>query len=175
MCTSRKCILIRTDVVIKKGNALILYTIQLRTAMFSLPPSLHFHPPCACSWGRSKSKRPLVPDQFFFFLYRHDFDWKLYKLENKEMSLSSAPNLCVQHNMLYGTLNNPEAQKYVSFSVPEKAYNEAGLLLNNLLRVRYYDLYYLTLNIGYFYHIIPYPIFDGRQNGRLVYGAGFDL
>jgi len=114
-------------------------------------------------------------DQFLFFLYRHDFDWKLYKLENKEMILSSAPNLCVQYNMLYGTLNNPGAQKYVNFSVPDKAYNEAGLLLNNLVRVRYYDLYYLTLNIGYFYHIIPYPIFDGRQNGRLVYGAGFDL
>ncbi len=114
-------------------------------------------------------------DQFLFFLYCHDFDWKLYKLEGKDTKLSSTPSICLQYNILYGTLNNPGAQHYVQFSVPENSYNEAGILLNNLLRIRYYNLYYLTLNTGYFYHLTPYPIFDGKQNWRFVYGLGVDL
>jgi len=114
-------------------------------------------------------------DQFVSIVYRHDFDWKLYKLESADIPYSSAPNICLQYDMLYGTLKNPAAQQYVTFSVPDNAYNEAGLLLNNLFRLRYASLYYFTINVGYFYHIIPYPIFDGRQNGRFVLGAGIEL
>jgi uncharacterized protein DUF5686/carboxypeptidase-like protein len=111
-------------------------------------------------------------DQFVNFLFRHDFDWKLYKLEDKESLFSSAPNICLQYNMLYGTLNNRAAQQYVAFSVPDNAYHEAGLLLNNLIRLRYGNFYYLTFNMGYFYHLTS--SFDAG-NGRVVFGAGIEL
>jgi len=112
-------------------------------------------------------------DQFINFIFRHDFDWKLYKAEIKETIFSSAPNICLQYNLLYGTLNNPAAQKYVSISVPDNAYHEVGLLLNNILRMRYVNLYYFTLNIGYFYHLSS--VFDANKNARFVYGLGIDL
>ena len=112
-------------------------------------------------------------DQFASFIYRHDFDWKLYKFEIPDTKFSSAPNICLQYNVLYGTLNNPQAQQYVHFSVPSTGYNEAGILLNNLARVIYANLYYLTLNFGYFYHFTPVP--NVSSDSRVVVGVGFEL
>lgn len=112
-------------------------------------------------------------DQFVSLIFRHDMDRKLYKLDIKGTSLSSAPNICLQYGFLYGTLAHPEDHKYVAFSVPDNTYHEGGLLINNLLRLRYSNLYYLTLNIGYFYHITPAQ-FD-YNNGRLVFGMGVEL
>jgi hypothetical protein len=114
-------------------------------------------------------------DQFISLLLRHDFDWKIYKLESKKTKISSAPNIALQYNLLYGTLKNQEVHQYATFSVPSNAYQEGGILLNNILRFRYFNLYYLTLNAGYFYHITPSPAFNGNQNGRFVYGLGFEL
>ena len=112
-------------------------------------------------------------DQFASVIFRHDFDWKLYKVEIPDTKFSSAPNICLQYNMLCGTLTHPEAQQYVSFSVPAIGYHEAGLQLNNLVRVIYANLYYLTLNVGYFYHITP--VFSTTNNSRAVIGVGFEL
>ncbi len=112
-------------------------------------------------------------DQFVNLIYRHDFDWKLYKIEDKGTKFSSAPNICLQYNMLYGTLSHPEQQQYVNFSVPANGYQEAGLLLNNVIRVVYANLYYVTINAGYFYHVTP--TFDASKNGRMVLGLGVEL
>ena len=112
-------------------------------------------------------------DQFASFIYRHDFDWKLYKLQIPDSKFGSAPNICLQYNMLYGTLDHPEAQQYVKFSVPTNGYHEGGLLVNNLVRVIYANLYYLTLNVGYFYHFTP--AFNASDNGRVVVGVGVEL
>jgi hypothetical protein len=112
-------------------------------------------------------------DQFVNVIYRHDFDWKLFKLEAGDMKESLAPNIGLQYNMLYGTLAHPEAQQYVTFAVPDNAYHEVALLLDNLVRLRLGHLYYLTLNAGYFYHITP--TIDLKQNGRFVIGAGVEL
>jgi hypothetical protein len=114
-------------------------------------------------------------DQFINVLYRHDFDWKLYKLETKEATISSAPNLCLQYNMLYGSLQNAQAQEQVAFKVPQQPYHEAGLLANNLVRVRYLNLYYLTINIGYFYHVEDLQTKFNKNNGRFVFGFGIEL
>ncbi|MGN6569229.1 MAG: DUF5686 family protein [Flavipsychrobacter sp.] len=111
-------------------------------------------------------------DQFVTLALRHDFDWKLYKLEKPDGQVSSAPNISLGYNMLYGTLNHPEVHTKVDFAVPDNAYHEAGLMLNNLVRLKYMDLYYITLNVGYFYHITP--SFDWK-NGRIVYGIGVEL
>ncbi|MES2704758.1 MAG: DUF5686 family protein [Bacteroidota bacterium] len=113
-------------------------------------------------------------DQFISVVFRHDMDRKLYKTEVKGTGLSSAPNVCLQYGLLYGTLSDRGAHKYVPFGVPDNAYHEGGLMLNNLLRLRYFDLYYLTLNVGYFYHITDAPI-DVKQHGRAVFGAGIEL
>lgn len=112
-------------------------------------------------------------DQYINFIFRHDFDRRLFKLQVPHTSLSMAPYIGVQYNVLYGTLQHQEAQQYVSFSVPDNAYHEAGILVNSLLRVKYLNLYYLTLTGGYFYHFTPTP--DLKNNGKLVMGLNVEF
>ena len=108
-------------------------------------------------------------DRFASFMFRHDFDWKLYCAAIPGSSFSSAPFISLQYNLLYGKLHDVEAQKYVAFAVPDNAYHEAGLLLNNVLRANYVNLYYFTLNLGYFYHAAP------GGTGKLVAGLGVEF
>ena len=112
-------------------------------------------------------------DQFVNLIYRHDFDWKFYKYAFPGHSFSSAPSLGLQYGMLYGTLQNRTAQQLVAFSVPDNAYHEAGLLINNILRLNYYNAFYLTISAGYFYHIAP--VGDLNANGKFVLGAGAEF
>ncbi len=92
-------------------------------------------------------------DQFIQFAFRHDFDRKLYKVKFPGSALSSSPYPCLQYGLLYGTLKHPDAQQLVAFRVPDNAYHECGLMINDLLRLNYLNLYYLTLNAGYFCHV----------------------
>ncbi len=117
----------------------------------------------------------MYTDQFVNVIIRHDFDWKLYKASMSGTSFSSAPNISLQYNVLYGTMDHPERQTIAAFNVPDKGYNEAGMILNNLLRLKYLNIYYLTLNIGYFYHITPIQAKYADQNGRLTFGLGVEL
>lgn len=112
-------------------------------------------------------------DQYVGVMLRHDFDRKLYKVQIPGSSLSSAPYIGVQYNMLYGTLQHREAQHAVAFSVPDNVYHEGGILLNNLLRLKYLNLYYFSLNVGYFYHFTPSA--DLNRNGKLVFGLNVDF
>ncbi len=111
-------------------------------------------------------------DQFVSAMWRHDFDWKLYHLKSAHSSISSSPFPGFQYNYLYGTLQHPEAQHYVEFAIPDKGYHEAGVVLSSLLRIRYLNLYYITLNMGYFYHFTPAFV---AKNGRVVYGLGVEF
>jgi len=106
-------------------------------------------------------------DQFINTYWKHDFDWRFYSAN------FSAPFLSLAHNILSGRLDNRDAHKEFRFSVPEKAYHESGLLANNLIRIKYFDVYYLTLTAGYFYHWADE--FDVDKNGRFVFGFGAEF
>ena len=112
-------------------------------------------------------------DKYVNLIYRHDFDWKLYRLKIPETRLSSSPFLSVQYGMLYGTLKYPEAQKDIEFRVPDNAYHEGGFIANSLLKTSIVNLYNVTLNMGYFYHLgQPSSI---RENGKFVIGFGVEF
>jgi len=107
-------------------------------------------------------------DQFINFYWKHDFDRRLYQTG------ISAPFVSLAHNILAGTMQHQDAHLLVDFSVPGgSGYHESGLLLNHLLRVNYLNVYYFTLNGGYFYHWDD-PA-DLERNGRFVFGLGVDF
>ena len=112
-------------------------------------------------------------DRFINAILRHDFDWKLYQLKIPKTKLSSSPFIGLQYGLLYGTLQHPEAQRFVGFRVPDNAYHEAGIMVNNIIRSNAVDLYYITLNMGYFYHVIQAP-YSGK-NGKMVIGFGLEF
>jgi hypothetical protein len=88
-------------------------------------------------------------DAFLSWSWRHDFDWKLYRM-SLGTSFSSTPNVALVYNGLWGTMSNKEVHQGLPFIVPEKGYHEGGILVPNLVRYNYAQLYYLGLTIGYF-------------------------
>ena len=112
-------------------------------------------------------------DQFISLVFRHDFDWKLYALQFGQSKLSSIPALCLQYALLYGTLENAGTQQGFPFSVPGNGYHEVGVLIKDILRVKYLNLCYLTLDCGYFYHLTPTIVADNI--GNVAIGARLDL
>ncbi len=112
-------------------------------------------------------------DQFINLYFRHDLDFRLYNLIISPHKISSAPKPALAYNVLWGSLDHPEVHQLVEFSTPWQGYHEAGLLLDNLIRLNYFDVAYLTINVGYFYHITP--VFDAGKNGKFVFGLGFEL
>ena len=57
-------------------------------------------------------------DRFVSAIWRHDFDWKLYKFKIPNSKFSSAPNISLGFDYLYGTMDHREVQN-TTFSVPD--------------------------------------------------------
>ncbi len=112
-------------------------------------------------------------DEFMNIIYRHDFDWKIYHLQFGKSDFSSAPNIALQYNYLFGSLSHSEVHENITIQIPFTGYSETGIILNNILRMKYLGLYYFTLNAGYFYHLNP--VFDFLKYGNGVIGLGVEL
>ncbi len=112
-------------------------------------------------------------EEFVSLIFRHDFDWRLYTLSGKKSAISSAPYISLGHNMLYGRMKDRSVHRNVAFSVPDVGYHETGMTLNSILRLKYFNVYHFTLNVGYYYHWTP--SFDLKKNGRYLFGLGVDL
>ncbi len=112
-------------------------------------------------------------DRFVNLIFRHDLDWKLFSLESARTVYSSRPRPCLQYNLLLGGLAHRDAHQGIEFLVPDAPYQEIGMLLKDLLRIRYAGLYYLTFDYGCFLHATAHP--DAGKDTRMVFGVGLDL
>ena len=112
-------------------------------------------------------------DEFVSLVWKHDFDWRLFTISDAKASLSSSPYISIGHNFLYGRMKDRSVHRNVNFSVPDNGYQESGMLLNSIVRLKYFNVYHITLNVGYFYHWTP--VFDLKKNGRYLLGLGIDL
>ena len=106
-------------------------------------------------------------DAFVSVLYKHDFDKFLWNLR------FSKPFVSIAHNMTYGNLESNTKTANINIAAPVSGYHESGLILNQLLQKNIYNVSYLYLNIGAFYHWTS--SFDWGNNGVFVIGvsAGF--
>ncbi len=126
------------------------------------------------AFGAMETMRPyqFYSDRFINFYWLHKFNRLLFRAPLSKR-LTMAPKPAIAYNVLYGTLADPAVHYNVIFSVPDRGYHEAGLMLNNVSRYKIFGLYYATLNIAYF-HNFPnansYP-----DQGRFVYGVRVEL
>ena len=88
-------------------------------------------------------------DAFLSWSWRHDFDWKLYRVSFSD-DFSSTPGVALVYNGLWGTMSDPEVHQQFPFKVPDAGYHEGGILVHDLLRLKYMQLYYFGLTLGYF-------------------------
>ncbi|NDC40486.1 MAG: hypothetical protein EBZ77_02895 [Chitinophagia bacterium] len=112
-------------------------------------------------------------DRFLNVHFRHDFDFRLYTFNLNKSSFSSSPGVALQYGLLYGSLTHREAQLLTGLNVPDVGYHEVGMLFTNLIRIKYMNVYYLTLSAGYFAHITP--VFNATHDSRVVAGVDVEL
>ena len=111
-------------------------------------------------------------DAFLSWSWRHDFDWKLYDV-HLGSQFSSAPGLALVYNGLWGDMEHSGVHNQVAFSIPRSGYHEGGVLVQNMLRLQYMQLYYIGLTLGYFY---PINMGDIKPDaGTYVIGASISL
>lgn len=97
-----------------------------------------------------------LSDRYFNIFFTHNFGSLL--LETKRFK----PRLVVAHNTGWGTLRN-SSDHSIDFKTKEKIYLESGLLINNIIRFRIFNLYYVGFGGGAFYRYGNYSnenIFD---------------
>lgn len=108
-----------------------------------------------------------ISDQYLHVFLTHDFGSLLFKTEN------FAPGIVLHHNFGWGNLENPEAHEFVEFKTMSNVYLEAGLGLEDLIKINYLDLAYLGLGVGAFYRYGPYSYNDPEDN--LALKMSFEL
>lgn len=110
-------------------------------------------------------------DRFFNLCWKNDFDFNFYKLKITK-SIYSSPSLSIGYNMFWGSLANKTAHHLITFNIPDKPFQETGILINRLIRFKYMNIGYLNAGVGYFY---PLTGNQNNEKGRFVAGFGFEL
>jgi len=90
-----------------------------------------------------------LSDRFVHLFFRQDFGTLLLK------SKKFKPTIILEHNLAYGSLQNPELHQNIEFKTLEKGFFEAGIILENLIRVKYLNMAYIGLGAGMYYRYGP--------------------
>ena len=91
-----------------------------------------------------------VSDRYVNLFFSHNFGSLLFKRPKFQ------PQFVIFTNVGIGTLKNKEQHSHLGFKTMEKGFYESGLLINNLVRINYYNIVYLGLGGGAFVRYGPY-------------------
>jgi len=97
-------------------------------------------------------------DQYVNVFFTHNFGSLL--LNSKKFK----PQILIHQNIGWGTLSNANQHHLVDFKTKEKGFYEAGLQLNNLLRINYLNVGYIGIGVGAYYRYGPYAFSDYLNN-----------
>jgi len=92
-------------------------------------------------------------DQFAYFFLTHNFG-RLTGTRSRYFR----PELSVVHNMGIGSLKNPEDHQGIQIKTMEKGFLESGLIVSNIFRVNYFNLFYYGFGAGAFYRYGDYAL-----------------
>jgi hypothetical protein len=122
----------------------------------------------AFSFGNFYTLRPydLYNDAFVSVHFRHQFDFHFYKTS------FSYPSLSVGYSAIYGEALNHSLHEGIEFRDASGGYQEAGLALHDLLRIKMYGLAYAGIHAGYY---VPLSGTNSSRNGATVLGLTFSL
>ncbi len=85
-----------------------------------------------------------VSDKYVNLFFSHNFGSLLFKRPKFK------PQFMIFTNAGIGSLENKEQHSHLGFKTMEKGFYESGLLINNVVRVNYYNIVYLGLGGGAF-------------------------
>jgi subtilisin-like proprotein convertase family protein len=87
----------------------------------------------------------------------------------------SKPELLLFHSMGIGTLQNATAHQKIILQSMDKGYVESGLGLNNLLRIKYFNIAYLGVGASVFYRYGAYQLPNFSDNFAYRVNASFSF
>ena len=99
-----------------------------------------------------------VSDKYANLFFSHNFGSLLFKRPKFQ------PQLVIVTNVGFGSLSHPEQHLNIQFKTMEKGFYESGLLINNVIRVNYYNVAYLGLGGGAFMRYGPYAYAQTDKN-----------
>ena len=166
------------DVIAYKGR-IGQSNIRLASGLIdkSVPYSLLF-----TSEGSSNSYLPLImnntfqtmrpyeflSDKYLNLFYSHNFGSLIFE------TAKFKPQFVIVQNSGWGTLKNASYQG-IDFKEKDRGYFESGLIINNLLRFKYINAFYIGLGIGTFYRYGYYSYDKTRDNFALKISASISL
>lgn len=86
-----------------------------------------------------------LSDKFVYVFFTHNFERLLFEAKRFK------PEFKIVNNIAFGTLANPSRHKGIEFKTLENGYYEAGLIIDNILRVNILNLFYFGVGAGAFY------------------------
>lgn len=99
-----------------------------------------------------------VSDKYANLFFSHNFGSLLFKRPKFQ------PQLVLFTNAGVGTLEHPGQQSHLGFKTMEKGFFESGLLINNVVRVNYYNIVYLGFGGGAFMRYGTYADVKTEKN-----------
>ncbi len=99
-----------------------------------------------------------LSDKYLNLFFSHNFGSLLFKRPKFQ------PQFVIFTNAGIGSMNHPEQHANLDFKTMEKGFFESGLLINNIVRVNYYNIVYLGLGGGAFIRYGPYAEVKTEDN-----------
>jgi len=99
-----------------------------------------------------------LSDRYVNLFLSHNFGSLLFKDEKHQ------PEFVVFTSIGYGTLQDSSRHKQITFKTMEKGYYESGLMVNNIIKVNYLNLFYFGLGGGVFMRYGPYAYKKTQDN-----------
>jgi hypothetical protein len=109
-----------------------------------------------------------LSDKYLNLFYSHNFGSLLFELPKFK------PQFMVVQNTGWGSLKNPSYQG-IDFKVKDNVYLESGLIINNLIRVKFLNMYYFGFGFGTFYRYGYYSLDKTWDNFALKLSLSISL
>ena len=117
---------------------------------------------------QTMSPYEFLSDKYIQLFYSHNFGSLL--INTKKFK----PQFILVQNSGWGTLNNASYQG-IDFKIKNKIYLESGLIINNILKLNYLNMFYLNLGVGGFYRYGYYGSTNFTDNFALKLSMSISL
>jgi hypothetical protein len=109
-----------------------------------------------------------LSDKYLNLFYSHNFGSLLFE------TTKFKPQFVIVQNTGWGTLKNTSYQG-IDFKEKDKGYLESGLIINNLIRLKYLNAFYIGFGVGTFYRYGYYSYTKNRDNFAFKLSASITL
>ena len=98
-----------------------------------------------------------LSDRYVHLFYSHNFGSLLFKTKTFK------PQFVIVHNSGWGSLANASYQG-IDFKTKNKVYLESGLIVNNIIKLNYLNMFYFNFGVGGFYRYGNYQLDNFSKN-----------